>query len=353
MTRPKRIFLGALALVLQTACSEPASEVVPEPVATVEVAPAIRHDLELSVSGYGSIEFDPARQKVLSTEIESRVAQVATQPGANVSAGTTLLRLVPSSASSLELNRAQADATAAEAELARQQRLRADGLASDADVERARVAARDLTAQAGTIGQNVGAIREIRAPQDGVVDAVLVSPGDVVTPGSPLVRLSAPDAIQARINLELEDATHVSQGASVRVTGLDGGAHEADGRISEVDMRIDPQSRMASVIVPIAPGNGFLSGEAVRAAVIAEVLPGVLVVPRTAIDTDELGSYVFVAENGFALQMRVELGETDGSQTEIVSGIREGDLVIIQGGSILSDGMKLNIETADQPGAQQ
>lgn len=352
MTKSTRIILGTLALMLQTACSDPAPEPVPEPVATVQVSAAMRQDLVLNVSGYGAIEFDPARQKVLSTEIESRIAQVLTQPGANVSAGAPLLRLSPSSASSLQLSQAESDAAAAEAELDRQRRLRTDGLASDADVERARVAASDISAQAATLGRNVGAVREIKAPLDGIVDAVLVSPGDVVAPGSPLVRLSAPDAIQARINLEIEDAARISKGANVHVTGLDGGAHDTDGKISEVDLRIAPLSRMASVIVPIPPGNGFLSGEAVRAEILAEVRPAALVVPRAAVDSDDLGSFVFRSENAVAHQTRVETGKTDGILTEITSGLKDGDLVIVQGSSVLSDGMKLKIESSDQPGAQ-
>ncbi|KCZ51936.1 efflux RND transporter periplasmic adaptor subunit [Henriciella sp. AS95] len=339
----KRLFpsIAILTLSLLAGCSKPSEPPVAEPVARVSTAPAVRGDLPLNVIGYGTVQFDPSRQQVLTTQIESRVAETLVQPGATVDAGSPLLRLAPSSASSLDLTQALADAAGARDELARQQRLRADGLASDGDVERAQTSANDLTARANTLSRNIGDVRTLSAQSSGVVDAVLVSPGDVVPAGSPLVRLSEPDAIQARINFELEDATRLASGDVVHLTGLDGGTHLTDAAIATIDLRVDPATRMTSIIVPLPPGNGFLAGEAVRATAVGDTKSQVILTPRSAVFTDEQGDYVFIDQQGKAERRRVESGETNGDLTEIVSGVSEGEQVVIKGGAILSDGMKL------------
>jgi RND family efflux transporter MFP subunit len=329
-------------LLMATACSKPAEPPVPEPVARVVTVKAQRGDLPISVTGYGTVEFDPALQRVLTTEIEARVTDILVQPGSRVDRGADLIRLTPSSASGLGLSKARADADAAQAELARQKRLRADGLASDADVERAQNTANDLAAQAETLIRTAGAISNVGAPDSGIVDAILVSVGDVLPAGSGLIRLSEPDAIQARINLELEDATRLTTGGQVHIEGLDGGTHIADALIAAVDLRIDPQTRMASIRVPIPPGVGFLPGEAIRATAAAEIRRNIILAPRKAIFSDEQGDYVFVDDGGTAARRRVESGATSGQLTEIISGLAEGDLIVTEGAAILSDGMKLD-----------
>lgn len=342
MIKSLTLSIAALSLTAITACSKPAEQAVSEPVASVTTAAAIRGDLPLTVTCYGTVEFDPSRQQVLSTQVESRVVEALVQVGANIDKGAPLLRLAPSSASSLDLTQALADASAARDELARQRRLRADGLASDADVERAQTTANDLTARANTLSSNVGAVRTVSAPSSGIVDAILVSPGEVVAASSPLIRLAEPGAIQARINLELEDATRLAVGDPIHLTGLDDGSHVADAKISAVDLRVDPATRMTSVLVPLPAGLGFLAGEAVRASIVADTKSNVVLVPRPAVFTDEQGDYVFVDNGGVAARKRVESGATDGSLTEIISGVSPGDKVVTEGGAILSDGMKLS-----------
>lgn len=340
--------LPAAAMLFIVGCSKTPEPAVPEPVARVVTTPAERGDLPITVNGFGTVEFDPARQQVLATQIEARVTDILVQPGTRVEQGTVLVRLTPSSASGLDLSRARTDANAAEAELQRQKRLRDDGLSSDADVERAQLAARDLAAQVGTLNQNAGAIREVRAPREGIVDTIMVSAGDVVASGSPLVRVSAPDAILTRINLELEDATRLSPGDPVHLEGLDGGSQIADATIATIDLRVDPQTRMTAILVPVPPGNGFLPGEAVRAAAVAEIRKNALLVPLKSIFTDEQGAFVFVDVNGAAARRRVKTGASGSELVEIISGLSDGDHVVTEGGAILSDGMKLDTSPAAQ-----
>ena len=68
-------------------------------------------------------------------------------------------------------------------------------------------------------------------------------------------------------------------------------------------------------------------------------------VPRRSVFLDEQGAYVFLDENGTAKLVRVEVGLTSGDITEIISGVSQGDQVVVEGGAILSDGMKIRTST--------
>ena len=68
---------------------------------------------------------------------------------------------------------------------------------------------------------------------------------------------------------------------------------------------------------------------AVNATIITSVKNDVLVVPNSAVQTSNGTSTVRVLKNGQATPVDVEIGSTSDTQTEIVSGLSEGDQVII------------------------
>jgi membrane fusion protein, multidrug efflux system len=330
-----------------SACSPSVPETVTEPVALVTTARAVRGDMSDIVTGFGTVEFDPASLHILNAEIEARVLDHNVRPGDRITQGQVVLRLGPSTAASVEIVRARREANAAEAIAERTKRLRADGLASDADIEAALSAARNRTALAVSLEARVSLMRELRSPIDGIVDAILVKPGDLVVPGAIMVRLASPGAIQVRIGIEIEDAARLRSGAVVLLWPLDDRGIEIHAVIRIIDTRIDPSTRMAAALVTIPPGAGVLPGEAVRAGIIADNKSGVIIAPRQSVFSDETGEYVYVVDNNVAVLHRVRTGLTSADETEIISGVEVGSILIVEGAGILSDGMK--VRTAFNP----
>ena len=334
-----------LALALAGACSKPPEPDATAPVATVSVVQIRSGNLDIAVQGFGTLAFDPVSQTVVTTDAEARVTEILVRTGQSVQSGTELLKLAPTSATGLDLSRARTDLAAARDELERQTRLQNDGLASAADVEAARLSWTDLQAQVDTLTRNSATLRNVQSRSGGIVDNVLVSEGDVVAAGTPLVRLAQPDAILAQLNFELEDATRLTVGDIVHLEGLEGGSHAADLTISTIDLRIDQRTRMSTVIAQLPPGLGFLPGEAVRANAIAESLSGVVLAPRDAIFTDEQGDYVYVSVRGAAERRAIEIGASDRNWVQINAGLQPGEDVVTEGGAILTEGMTLRVNT--------
>jgi membrane fusion protein (multidrug efflux system) len=310
-------------------------------VAQVTTVQSVLGDLPITEAGFGIVQFDPAGQRGLAAEIEARVLELSAQPGDSVAEGAVLLRLGPSSSAGVEIARVRRDADLATEAAARTRRLRADGLASDGDVQAAENAAKDQAALAESLEARVRELSALRAPVGGLVDEVLVGPGDLVAPGTALVRLASLEQLQARIGIEIEDATRLEPGAEVLLSSLDKVQVAVSSRIATIDYRVDPVTRMSTVLVPIPTRSGLLPGEAVRAEITVETRRGVVLVPRRSVFTDERGPYAFVANDGVASLRRVEVGATSGALTEIQAGMEVGEAVIVEGAAVLADGMQV------------
>lgn len=338
----------AAMLCTITACSGPADPPsATEIIAEVTTTPAVAGDLPDVVTGFGAITFDPGAQRLLVAEIEARVHEVLVLPGVAVGAGEAVLRLLPSSSSNVEIARTSRDAITADAAAARARRLRADGLASDADVEAAETTARDLQTLSRSLAGRSSAIAELRSPIDGIVDALLVEPGSVVAPGAQLARIVSPGAIQARVAVEVEDVARLKVGASVVLQALDNTDTELSSTVHTIDHRVDPATRAASVYVVVPPGSGLLPGEAVRAAITVAVRKGVVLVPRQSVFADESGSYLYVNDNGTASIRRITVGISGKDVTEVTAGLKVGKDVIVEGAAILADGMHVRTVRKD------
>ena len=68
-----------------------------------------------------------------------------------------------------------------------------------------------------------------------------------------------------------------------------------------------------------------------------------IVIDRDAVISKEGETYVFVDDNGTAVKKIVETGIDDGTSIQILSGINEGDMVVVKGQTYLSEGDILNV----------
>ncbi|MAL08249.1 MAG: hypothetical protein CMF74_01115 [Maricaulis sp.] len=344
------LLIGLVTLAL-TACGAPQPAAPAAISAEVSTAPVTVQDLAETVTGFGSVVFDPSAQHTFSADIEARVIDLQVRAGERVETGAVLLRLEPSSTTAVELSRARNDLIAARAASARAQRLRQDGLASDADVEAAENQRRDLETLVSSLERSTRRISELAAVESGVVDTIFVAPGDLVSSGQTLVRLSSLEQLLAAIQLEIEDVTRIAVGDPVQLHALDNSGAEVTTQVRLIDIRVDPASRTTTVFADLHGVAGFLPGQAVRAEITAEVHHQALTVPRRAVLYDETGAFVYVVANGSARLQRIEVGVTTTSVAEVTSGLDASQTVAVEGAATLSDGMQ--IRTAADPATNQ
>ena len=149
-------FAGMLAL---GACSGSTDTAAPDPTALVKTAAVATGSIDETITIYGAAENGSVGQYTLSSPIEAIVQSINAPVGSNVKRGQVLVRLVPSPASKYELATASAGTRTTNMAYARMQRLRADGLVSDAEVEAARAAKQSADALRASLADRSGARR--------------------------------------------------------------------------------------------------------------------------------------------------------------------------------------------------
>jgi RND family efflux transporter MFP subunit len=197
---------------------------------------------------------------------------------------------------------------------------------------------------------------EIRSSSEGVVTERLISPGVLVNPGQAILKVAQIRPIRIQANVPESDLAKIRVGDPVQILSekRKGGALVA--KVSSVTPSVDPTTRMG-VVEAVVPNDDsrFLPGEFVTMAISTGEASDALRVPSSAIQwqaQDDGGiqasgakPYVWVAEpkagetNRYAAQPKaVEIGGRDGEFVEILSGLKEGDPVIVDGQQNLHPG---------------
>ncbi|WP_255587119.1 efflux RND transporter periplasmic adaptor subunit [Hephaestia mangrovi] len=332
-------FLVPLLLVAACSSGSDQSDDASDPVALVSLGTVEQGAVTRTVTLYGAAEAGPSGVMALAAPAEATVNRIVAPVGTHVSGGQAVVVLIPSPTTRVDLAKAASDAAAADKALARAQRLRGDGLASDADVETARAAAQSADALARSMRRRAGALT-LRAPAAGVVQAVANQVGDLVPAGTNVATLARLGDLRGHFGADPTVARSVRPGTPIRITSDDGSAAVEVG-VQSVDPVVDPQTRLASIYAPLPASSGIAAGETLSGIVTTGASTQALTIPYVALLDDGGQPYVFVVAGGVAHRHDVATGPITGDRIAITKGVAAGDKVVTQGGTALEDGMKV------------
>lgn len=178
----------------------------------------------------------------------------------------------------------------------------------------------------------------VLAPISGEVVERLASPGQVVQAGSTQVfTISNLSTVWVLANVYESDLGNVRTGDPVTIQ-TDAYPDTFHGKISYVSPAVDPTTRTLQVrIVTANPGGKLKKDMYVTATIQAASIPNAITVPDAAVlRNSENQPFVYVARdtNQFGQQL-VEIGETRGGRTQILSGLEAGQRVVADGSLFL------------------
>lgn len=328
---------------LQACSSQSASDAQSkEPAALVKTAPAIVGPVETRLRLYGAADGGTAANRSLAPLVEAILVRIEAPVGTRVPRNGIVARLQPSPASALDVARARADAAAAVSQFARMRRLRSDGLASDADVESARLAAQSSQALTSSLALRQSSL-VLRAPFAAIVNAVNASPGDTIAPGATIATLVPASATRAKFGIDPEEARLVRAGEPFSILDASGTV-KFSVPIQSVDPGVDPVTRLAAVYVMLPSNAAIGSGEPLIGEVAIQTSNSLPTIPYGAILSDAGQPYVFVVRNGTARRVNIVIGAASKTTAAVMSGIKAGDVVVTDGGTALDDGMKVRLK---------
>ncbi len=350
---------GALAGAGCGAGRDEAAASAGKPAVAVEITVAGLDTLADAVPVVGSLA--PKREAVVRSEVAGTVAAVQVTEWVPVRRGDVLARLdsremdAGLAGARAEVARAEAAEARAARELARGERLKAAGLATQQSLDDARTehqaalaateAARAQLAYAQSRADKV----VLRAPLDGVVAFRGIDVGDYVE------NMGAPALFKIVDNrlLDLTVTVPASRSASVQVgQRLDFTTEALPGRrfsgtVSHVNPLFDESSRTLKVIAEVPNDDGALRGGLfVSGRIEVGRRAGVLQLPREALQAwnATAGSAdVFVIDSDVARRQAVRVGDVVAGRVEILSGLTPGARVVVRGAFNLRDGDRVRV----------
>lgn len=172
----------------------------------------------------------------------------------------------------------------------------------------------------------------IRAPFDGVLGLRQISEGSVISPTDVIVSIVNIDPIKIEFSIPERYANQVKIGSKIFFSN-DAGGENVEGRVYAYEPNIDAGTRTLRIRAE-SPNKDrrFLPGMFVRIRYILGVEDNALLVPAESIIPELSGYKVFVVnEEGEAEERQVAIGTRTDRMVQIVTGLREGDLVLTTG----------------------
>ncbi len=360
----------------------------------VEIAAVTRGPLVVTVDEDGLTRVKD--RYLVSAPIAGNLGRLELKAGDLIQEGQVLARLVPLPPPLLDARtRAEAKARVAAATAARRQSQAAvnqarharDFAQKEADralavVKQGGLAASDADRAVSTLDRSVDALRsaefgarvaehqlklaetaltrlsskgeeneqvDISSPVDGQVLRVVKQSEGVVLAGQPIIEVGNPAALEVVVDVLSQDATRISPDAPVSIERW-GGERPLQAHVRLVEpsaftkiSALGVEEQRVNVVVDLdEPREHWASlGDGFRVEARISVWRGddVLRLPASAVFRAEESWAAFVAEGGKAMTRPVEIGQTNGLQTEVLSGLEEGEKVIAYPSDSVRDGV--------------
>ncbi len=188
------------------------------------------------------------------------------------------------------------------------------------------------------------AYTKIRSPIDGWVTERKIDQGTRVNPGTEVYIVEDFDPLLARVYVPEKDIVKLKKGQEVEVSS-EVYKNIFKGNIKIINPRIDPQSGTFKVTIAIKDSSLKLRpGMLVSCNIIVNKKESALIVPKKAIFFKKGISYVYLLKRGGIVKLqKIKLGEELEKDYEILSGIKEGDIVITQGIENIKPGARVKV----------
>ncbi|MGB2988111.1 MAG: efflux RND transporter periplasmic adaptor subunit [Phycisphaerae bacterium] len=171
------------------------------------------------------------------------------------------------------------------------------------------------------------------APISGILNRLPMEVGEYVTPGDCVAEIVDIDRVKVVVDVPERDVHYLKVGDTAIIFVHIPQAKEVTGEITYISELADDQTRTTRVEITVDNREHLLrSGQIVRARLTRRILTDVIMVPLGAVIPLEHGKAVYVVNHdGRAERRLVELGFIKGRSVRILSGLEDGDRLIVAG----------------------
>jgi membrane fusion protein (multidrug efflux system) len=277
----------------------------------------------------------------ITSKVSERVSRIRFEEGQLVKAGQELVELDTDEARA-NLAVASADFSESRSNFKRAEELDRTKSISQSELKQLQSAmeADQARVQAATARL---ADLTIRAPFDGRVGLRRISAGSLVSPGTIITTLDDLDTIKLDFALPEVLMAKLKPGLEINATSIAYPDTAFAGKVISIDTRVDPVTRSITIRARIPNAEGLLRPGMLMSVVLIQEEMDALVIPEQALISEQSRQYVFVINQGRAEKRQVETGRRRPGEVEIVDGLVEGEMIVVEGTQRLQVGSEVEV----------
>lgn len=338
MKRMKQTGIYALCLLLMACGSKDGRQ---------EAAPVKVKVLPVTAATTGSVRnfsgtIEPENETAMSFPISGTIEHIAVEVGQLVGKGQLLARVDATSMQS-SYDAARAALEQAQDAYARMKQLHERGSLPEIQWVEVESKLQQAESMERIARKNLEDCR-LTAPFAGVVSAKSMEVGQNTVPGTTVVKLATIDPVKVRISVPEGEIAGIVLGrdATVGVPALGDGSFT--GRIVEKGVTANPLSHAYEVKLRVGnPAHDLLPGMVTRVSLTDTLAASFMLPAQCVLLGEDNTMFVWVNANGTAARRPVVCGRPASGGVTVVSGLREGDEVLVEGQQKVSQGMRLEI----------
>ncbi|MEL7654678.1 MAG: efflux RND transporter periplasmic adaptor subunit [Bacillota bacterium] len=189
---------------------------------------------------------------------------------------------------------------------------------------------------------------EVTAPVEGVLTGVYVKEGESVVAGASLFEISNLNDIYVKTDFIAEDADLIRQGDIVKIYNEDVSFKDENGVVRKVFLKAEDKmselgvnQKRVTIEISFGAAATIRLGSDVDVEITVEQKDHVLRVPDLAVFEKQGKNCVYIIENGKAVLREIETGLEGEDYMEVLSGLSEGDTVILSPSDDISEGVRV------------
>jgi RND family efflux transporter MFP subunit len=354
----KRTIILLSAFILSSySCSEKkqSETAADEPVIDVKTQ-------KVTTSSTSSIQATGKVQSVSSSMITTRqsgyVKRIKVDVGDQVKAGEVLIRLDNSQLASKQaqikskIKTAQTAFNNAKKDLERYKELRKKNSVSKKEFEQVQLQFDNAKSNLEAAKEQLGSIKaeldyiNIKAPFDGVITNKFIKAGNLAMPGKPLLNMSGDGQLEVVSKVGEEQINQIENGqtANVHIASLN---VDLEAKVTEVSSSSSASGGQYMIKLIIPDNRAVKSGmyAEVKINAISSDQTSSIRIPRSAlVHTNELIGVYTVSKRNTAILRWLEIGSRNADNVEVLSGLDQGEKIIIDAQGKLYNGARINVQ---------
>ncbi len=285
-------------------------------------------------------KIDAQDNVVAYPQAQGIITAINARPGQHVSRGQVLVQL-DNSVLKQQIAQAEVQAGLARTIFERQKNLWDQKIGTEVQFLQAQANLQSAQKAIAALQQQADMYR-IKSPISGTIDQMDLKLGQAAMPGTTGIRIVNADNLKVKADVPETYVGSVAQGNNVKVLIPDAN----DSLVTKVTFAakvIDPVSRSFPIEVKLPVKKNIRPNMTAVLRIANYSKNNVITIPIKAIQNSEAGNYVYVSENGIAKRKKIQQGNTSSGKTEIISGLADGDQVIVEGAGDVEEGDKVKV----------